>query len=168
MAAPSSTPPRPGTGVMIVVAALLAFAAVALVGFLGGGYAVGALFPIIIVAGLIVLVARYVKGNKEVHEITQTAEKAGAPTPLEYWGKVIVATGSCPAGPMPEEGTTFIVSGDRIWPEPCIHAREAIHGMIDRIADDEASTSEAARVHDNDHHIVMEVHRTPSDARTAA
>jgi len=161
-------PTRPGSGGRIGIALFLVLVAIAFVGFLGSGYFVAALFPIAMVAGLIGIAWYYLAGRKESHEVVAAAQDEGAPSPADFWGKVVTVSGTCPDGATPTKGQTFVVSGQRVWPELCPHAREAIFALISRIEDDEVHTSEPARVLDNDHRIMMEVHKGPADERRVA
>ncbi len=159
---------RPGTGGIIVMAIALALVVLAVVGFLGGGFLAAVLFLIVMAVGVVAAVISSVRNRREGSDVVATARASGAPEPADYWGKVVSVTGTCPDGPTPAVGDTFIVSGGRVWPELCPHAREAILAEISRIADDEVSTAEPARVLDNDHQIMMEVHRAPQQEREAA
>ncbi len=150
------------------MAAALALIVLAVVGFLGAGFIAAVLLLLIMAAGAVAAVIGYIGTRREGREIVELAHAHGAPEPIDFWGKVVSVTGSCPDGPTPAVGDTFVVSGGRVWPELCPHAREAILAEISRIGEDEVSTAEPARVLDNDHQIMMEVHRAPRPEREAA
>jgi uncharacterized repeat protein (TIGR04076 family) len=149
---------------LVFVSLFIALVIIGISGFLGAGYLVaGALVPIAIVGALAMLAIGQLSTNQEGRFLVEDAREHGTVAPIEYWGKVAVVSGECPEGVTPREGDTFIVTrGGDVQPKLCSHAREAIFHAIAGIAPDEVDTAEPARHHDNDHHLMLEIHRAPS------
>jgi hypothetical protein len=152
---------------LVFVGLFIALVVIGISGFLGAGYLVaGALVPLAIVGALAMLALGQLRTSQEGQFVVDEAHEQGTVGPIEYWGKVASVSGECPDGVTPREGDTFIVTrGGTIQPNLCVHAREAIFHAIAGIADDEVDTAEPARHHDNDHHLMIEIHRSPSAER---
>lgn len=126
-----------------------------------------AVIVVVLLIALLALIMEQVERRSEAERAADLAAAAGVRGPISVWGKVVDVFGRCPTDHTPQRGQAIVVAGGRVWPDLCVHARDAILSEATLIERDPELDSAPVRFHDADHEFDIELYRAPAHLKAA-